>query len=82
MTKWTIKKQAEDTKYTDEDKKIYNETTKLMKECVDILNTYIIQSKDMKFEDYVINDQQRSYRKQDLETLKQLKDFIKKYFWK
>lgn len=73
-------KKAEDTEYTQEDKDVYNQTTKVMEECVSLLNTYIMQSKNMKFEDYVINEKQRLYRKQDLETLKEIKSKLETLF--
>ena len=75
-----LTKKAEDTEYTEEDKDVYNQTTKVMEECVSLLNTYIMQSKNMKFEDYVINEKQRLYRKQDLETLKEIKSKLETLF--
>lgn len=76
MNKWMIKK-VKSSSYTEEDKKVYNETTKLMEECVDLLNTYIAQSKfHGNLDEFEIDDRERSYRKQDLETLKQIKQQI------
>ena len=67
--------------YTEEDKQVYTETIQLMKDCVYLLETYIIQGdEDVDFSLYQINDKQRQYRKQDLETLKQVKEQIANLF--
>lgn len=66
--------------YNEEDKAIYNETMKLLKECRDLLNWHYEQGKDMNFDDYELDDTQRLYRQADLEVLRNIKTKIETLF--
>lgn len=73
---------AEQSDYTDEDKKIFQETHKLMEECKNILDFYLSQDEDFNFDDYTLDETDRMYNKADLEVLKEIRNKLEVLFTK